>query len=166
MLTYAQDSGTLYDAAGKVLGHGWAGRGDCLNRPDRQCEKSLGPLPRGRYRILAPRDDPKMGLYVLPLAPVGDETATPFAWLCNRAGFAIHGHTADHPLLSSDGCIIQERPTREAIWSSGDRDLVVVGTCYAVMTNMSAGTAGGRETELAKFLQDLPDIGARKLTAG
>ena len=129
MLTYEQSSGDLYDADGNKLGHGWAGRGIGLNQPDAEYSPSLGPLPQGTYKMLTPADTATHGPYVIWLEPQPDDSGT-FAWMHGRSGFGMHGFNAGHPLTSSDGCIIQERPTRERAWQiateTGDYLLKVV----------------------------------------
>jgi hypothetical protein len=43
-----------------------------------------------------------------------------------RSAFRIHGAALENPELSSDGCIIQQRSVREAVWNSGDHQLEVI----------------------------------------
>jgi hypothetical protein len=81
----------------------------------------IGPIPRGLWSIAPPRDTPAHGPYVLPLIPHADTDC------CGRDGFLIHGdevaHAGEH--LASEGCIILDLATREAVWNSGDHVLQV-----------------------------------------
>lgn len=88
---------------------GYAGRGGCKNAP--RCEKvqSRGPLPRGFYRVGAPRHHPRLGPLALPLHPLR------VTEMYGRSGFYIHGDSAKDPGNASHGCIILPRASREAI---------------------------------------------------
>jgi hypothetical protein len=124
-LVYEQASGRmLLREAGKydTLAVGYSGsrsRGG-KNDPGKQCVKSTGPIPRGRYSIGAPFTGPSP--YSLPLTP------DPANDMCGRSGFLIHGDSISHPGDASDGCIILTRPEREAIVKTGLKLLIVVDT--------------------------------------
>jgi hypothetical protein len=89
------------------------------NDPSKQCEKGVGPIPRGRYTIGAPEPGPSP--YSLRLTP------DPSNDMCGRSGFLIHGDSIAHPGDASDGCIILSRAEREAIVKTGLRLLFVTG---------------------------------------
>ncbi|AXF76794.1 DUF2778 domain-containing protein [Erwinia tracheiphila] len=97
----------------------YAGARGFYNDPDFECEKNKGPLPRGRYRIEPPRDSDRTGRYTLPLTPNSANN------MCNRVAFAIHGDSIRDPGGASQGCIILKLKFREALWDSGDRELIV-----------------------------------------
>jgi hypothetical protein len=104
------------------MGHGcgYAGRGVGKNNPLMQNVSNVGPLPAGTYTIESPVDTETHGLYVLWLTP------DPMNEMFGRTGFGIHGDSIDNPGNASEGCIVLPRITREAIWESGDRQLLVV----------------------------------------
>lgn len=119
MWSFRQSSGELAHD-GSVVGYGWSGWGDGINIPAMQNMRTLGPLPRGKWKIEGPPEDSDThGKYILRLTP---EPETP---MFGRAGFLIHGRSAVKPFETSRGCLILERPIREQIWESGDRALLV-----------------------------------------
>lgn len=107
-MRYEQSTGKLFDED-KLVGIGWAGHLDGRNNPDMEGEKGIGPLPKGIYTIGDKRNDPHLGIEVFPLTP------DPKNFMFGRSGFYIHGANPSHPALSSDGCIIQPRVTRDYI---------------------------------------------------
>jgi hypothetical protein len=121
MWTFRQSSGALLDATGKCVATGYSGHGVGLNDGAMQNVVGIGPIPRGLWSIAPPRDTPAHGPYVLPLIPHADTDC------CGRDGFLIHGdevaHAGEH--LASEGCIILDLATREAVWNSGDHVLQV-----------------------------------------
>jgi hypothetical protein len=119
MWKYEQDSGAIIRPDGTLLGVGYSGQvPDGVNQPDKQCEKNIGPIPRGYYVIEAPLSKPNKPYY-MPLTP-DPETDT-----CGRDAFQIHGDNKDHN--ASTGCIIiSPKSLRVEIWESGDRWLRVV----------------------------------------
>jgi hypothetical protein len=122
MFTYDQASGVLTFADGRTA-KGWAGNneiGPDMNNPDAQFVKDHGPLCQGFYTIQGPFDDPHLGKLAFKLIPDADDD------LEGRGGFCIHGAEFAHPELSSDGCMIMDHPTRQAIADSGDTRLQVV----------------------------------------
>lgn len=120
MFTFQQSKGLIWSADGKIRSIGWAGQRDGKNNPIMQDVSKTGPLPCGTYTIGEPHDSPHTGKYTMDLTP--DPTNNMFG----RADFRIHGAAFENPELSSEGCIIQPRPVREAIWASGDRRLQVI----------------------------------------
>lgn len=121
MWTFSQSSGALTDAGGRHIATGYSGHGDGLNNPAMQDVPSVGPLPQGLYSLGAPVDHPELGPFAIPLIPhAGNQ-------MFGRDGFYLHGdevgHVGEH--LASHGCIVADRPAREAIWASGDHALKV-----------------------------------------
>jgi hypothetical protein len=122
---YSQTTGELRrsGAAGILDGpeeFGYSGNGVGKNNPERQDQRGVGPIPRGLWRILEPRDTDTHGPYVLPLTP--DPTTATFG----RSGFLIHGDSAAHLGEASEGCIILPRKMRRVIWESDDHELTVI----------------------------------------
>lgn len=110
MYVYSQSSGRLtWDGA--LIGTGYSGKGAGLNNPAMQTIRNIGPIPQGLYDITGPFYTDSHGPYVFRLTPLGDtDTFT-------RSAFLIHGdeieHVGEH--LASEGCIIQDRTTRNVI---------------------------------------------------
>jgi Protein of unknown function (DUF2778) len=119
MWKYEQESGAIIRPDGSLLAVGYSGRvPEGRNKPDQQCVKDVGPVPRGWYTIEEPRSKPKKPFY-MPLTP------NPGTDTCGRDAFQIHGDNQTH--TASTGCIvISPRSLREEIWESGDRTLRVV----------------------------------------
>lgn len=91
------------------LASGYAGTKHGRNNPDAQCEKAVGPIPRGRWVLARPRDHAQLGQYAIGLTPdLATET-------CGRSGFYIHGDSAKRPGDASRGCIVLHRTARECI---------------------------------------------------
>ncbi len=101
-----------------MVATGYSGKGDARNDGRREGERDIGPIPRGRYAIAAPRDSPNTGPYVMDLSPIGHDAL-------GRNDFQIHGPSAKNPHDSSRGCIILERKVRERIGKSGEKVLIV-----------------------------------------
>jgi len=114
---YSQSTGILKFNLSKVA-TGYAGHGNAKNNPAMEHVKNLGPIPRGEYKIQAPRASSRTGPYVLPLVPVGHNAL-------GRTHFQIHGDSRSNPGMASNGCIVMPRAIREKIWNSGIRKLKV-----------------------------------------
>lgn len=118
MYIWDQSSGQLYRAL--PVASGYAGRGEGKNDPADQARAGVGPIPQGRWRIVSIGDSPNTGPATIVLQPEpGTETF-------GRSAFRIHGDSRADPGNASHGCIILPRAVRDAIWQSGDRDLLVV----------------------------------------
>lgn len=117
---YHQTTGLLEHDGHAVLPRGYAGKGQWKYRADAQGISGRGPLPRGRYTVGAPFYHSHTGAYSLRLQPDAHNQ------MFGRSGFLIHGPNAQHPLDSSDGCIVVTRSIRHQIWHSGDHVLEVV----------------------------------------
>jgi len=118
MWTWDQSAGAL-SRAGKIW-RGYSGAGRGKNNPSMQAAQAVGPIPRGRWRITGKKDSPNTGPFTIVLEPEPDTDT------CGRSEFRIHGDSIAHPGTASHGCIILPRAVRDAIWASGDRDLIVV----------------------------------------
>lgn len=119
MWKYEQKSGAIIRPDGTLLAIGYSGRvPDGKNDPDKQCDKGVGPIPRGWYTIQAPMSNATKPFY-LPLKPnAGTDT-------CGRSAFQIHGD--NKASQASTGCIVvSPKALRQKIWDSDDRLLRVV----------------------------------------
>src|ERR1700710_2802910 len=121
MYTYHQSTGALLHNGIKLL-TGYAGHGIGLNNPAMQDKHDIGPLPLGKYRMIAIVDVPHTtGLGTIILDP------NPANLMFGRSGFRIHGDNSLNNRTASDGCIIAGHlQDRTAIFSSGDHDLEVL----------------------------------------
>jgi hypothetical protein len=125
MWKYVQSSGDLFKDA-DYIETGYSGANpEGKNQPDKECQKNVGPIPRGWYRILGPKDKPTA--VTLPLKPDDPDHCRP-----RRTGFLIHGDNETG--TASRGCIILSRRTREKIRDSGDVRLQVVRQSSATET--------------------------------
>lgn len=119
-LLYRQFEGSFHGVAQDIFS-GYSGAGEGKNNPAMQQVHNVGPIPQGKYSIVGePFDSPDHGPFVLRLEP------DPTNEMYGRAGFLIHGDNVHSPGTASEGCIILPRYAREAIWSSGQRELEVV----------------------------------------
>lgn len=113
---YHQGTGRL-ERGGVTVATGYSGAGNGRNNPGMESMQSIGPIPRGNYRIETPRDSAQTGPHVMPLTPVGHNAL-------GRTSFQIHGDNATND--ASTGCIILPRSVRDTISLSGDNELEVV----------------------------------------
>jgi Protein of unknown function (DUF2778) len=117
MWFYVQSSGDLF-LDGVYIETGYSGANpEGKNKPDKECSKNVGPIPRGYYSIKAEQGTPSP--VALPLLADDPNYCSPA-----RSGFLIHGDNATG--TASTGCIILSRKTREKIRDSGDIRLRVV----------------------------------------
>ena len=118
MWKWDQSAGEL-SRNGKFIARGYSGANIGKNNPDLESKVATGPIPRGVWKIHAPRNSANVGPFAMPLTPVGHKAH-------GRSAFMIHGDSAKKPGQASKGCIILPRNVREMIWNSGDHDLTVV----------------------------------------
>lgn len=116
---YQQKTGRLIGPDGKVWATGYSGHDEGVNNPAKESIRSVGPIPRGFWKIGAPYKSANVGPYALPLEPVGHNAL-------GRSAFRIHGDNSKGDRSASHGCIIVPRAIREKIWASGIRTLQVV----------------------------------------
>jgi len=106
-MVYEQSTGNFY-ISGVFLERGFAGvAGEHQNNPASQCMKNIGPLPRGRYRMVPNIGSTKYVDSIL-LFPF------PENYMCNpvRDEFLIHGDNRKFPRTGSTGCIVLSHPAR------------------------------------------------------
>lgn len=111
-LVFEQASGRLLLAdnqdARAALCLGYSGHGDNRNNPDAEALRASGPIPRGLWRVGAPRDHSTLGAFAFPLEPVDHKAH-------GRTAFYIHGDNRKADGSASTGCIIAPRFARECI---------------------------------------------------
>jgi len=109
--SYSQRDGTIAVVNGDwfaPLFVGSAGREAGRNSPAHQCEKNVGPLPVGDYRMRIV-DHPRFASPAIRLDPIGTPEGATLPRTIGRSGFYIHGGTV------SQGCILLQWTEREAI---------------------------------------------------
>jgi hypothetical protein len=122
---YSQSTGDLEHVVDgsvvvTVAAAGYSGHQRGLNNPELEGVRSVGPIPRGLWRIGAPFDSDALGPFVLPL------TRDPHEPPLDRHGFAIHGDNYQRNRSASHGCIVMARRIREMIHDEDDAELEVV----------------------------------------
>lgn len=127
MYTYSQSTGRI-TANGTWEGSGYSGHGIGLNNGALEAEVGLGPIPKGRWRIVSwtpgethyiDHNGHDLGPIVAILEPVGHDAH-------GRTGFRIHGDNEAMNHTASDGCIVDPRNVRQNWRASKDLDLEVI----------------------------------------
>lgn len=142
-LSFEQTTGKLWHGA-LFLGVGYSGHGPGLGNPAMEKVVGVGPIPRGLYRIGAPKSPPDhLGPLAMPLVPIvlvgadgltdvqrrdlGAAIAAGFPY--GRSAFFLHGDNALMNHTASDGCIVAGhliRLTVDAARAVGDDVLEVI----------------------------------------
>lgn len=126
MNTFKQTTGEFFDSSQELEGIGYAGRDAGKNNPAMEGVKGIGPLPRGHYKAVELFEHhPTVGRYALRLEPDAETRTRIIAYGRDPDSFFCHGDSNEHPGLASHGCIVQQRPLREKIWTV-DRDIEVI----------------------------------------
>lgn len=118
MWKYVQETGQMFQNT-TLIDAGYSGSKVGKNNPAMECEKNVGPIPRGYYTIQGQVSKPTA--VTLPLSADDPDYCKP-----PRDGFLIHGDNSSG--TASTGCIVLKRSTRERIRDSGDTRLQVVAT--------------------------------------
>lgn len=122
MWTYHQNPPRMINAHGVEQQHQvlYSGHGAGLNNPFMETVAGVGPIPKGRWRIVGwDAHHGELGPLVAILEPVGHNAH-------GRSLFREHGDNAAANHSASDGCIIADHVLRQAHHDSGDLDLEVV----------------------------------------
>ena len=119
MWTYSQATGEIRSPE-MPEGSGYSGFGEGLNNGALEAEADTGPIPKGRWEIVAWHDTYEdKGPVVAQLEPIGHDAY-------GRSGFLIHGDNSEVNHTASHGCIIAIRAIRQAWRASQDHDLMVI----------------------------------------
>lgn len=119
MIDYGQKSGKL-GLDGQYLGMAYSGHNGGINNPAMEADAGVGPIPRGRWKIVAwLNTHPILGPCVAQLEPDGHDAH-------GRSGFFIHGDNARLNHSASHGCIVANRFIRNRLRDSGETELTVV----------------------------------------
>lgn len=125
---YSQSTGCLYlcdrQDVRTLVATGYSGAAGHINRAESEQLKSLGPIPRGVWRLGSKFNHARLGPASIPLTPVEE------AKVFGRSDFWIHGDNSRKNGTASRGCIILDRKTRDTIDAlrvgSGVRTLTVI----------------------------------------
>lgn len=124
MWIWSQSAGTL-SRDGQLVSRGYSGKGRGVNNPAMQGVRGVGPIPRGRWKLVNRYDSKNVGPFTITLHAV-DATPDDTHDATGRGAFRIHGDSIRAPGTASKGCIILPRNIREMMWRSGDHDLEVI----------------------------------------
>jgi hypothetical protein len=125
MVRFQISTGKITADDGSTIGTGYAGAPGAVNDPSKCGLTDVGPLPPGIWAMGQPENDPKTGVFSIPLwmlagDPMGRDCETP-------GNFRWHGdNAAKPPQSSSEGCLVSDHPSRLAGWSDPDHQLTVV----------------------------------------
>lgn len=125
MWVWDQSAGTL-SLNGQLVSRGYSGKGRGKNNPALQGLRGIGPLPRGRYRIGAPRDSERTGKFVMDLYPIDGTPNDTVHDATGRSAFQIHGDSVSRPGEASSGCIILPLAIRQRVARQRALNLEVV----------------------------------------
>ena len=124
---YSQSLGHLYLCDSQdvraLVAKGYSGAVGHQNRTESEQLRSLGPIPRGVWRLDAAFSHARLGPQAIPLTPVEERKAF------GRSEFFIHGDNSRGDGSASQGCIILDRKTRDVVdflFRKGVRTLTVV----------------------------------------
>ena len=127
MWVYDQSDGRFYHQINNAdmgsctfVAQGYSGKAWAKNNPKAENAKSMGPIPKGMWKIGAAYDSKNVGPRAIILEPM-EGTRT-----YGRSAFRIHGDSIRNPGTASRGCIILPRNVRERIIKSSDKILRVV----------------------------------------
>ncbi len=115
---YSQKTGKL-TLDGKEVGKGYSGHGEGKDNPDKEAVKNVGPILAGLWKIGEVFKHDTKGPIVMRLTPDGHAAH-------GRTGFLIHGDNPKMNGTASEGCIILDKKTRQAVANSGTTRLRVV----------------------------------------
>jgi len=123
--TFEIVTGKMFNPAGTFVSAGYSGGNkgrnpEGVDNPADEGIPNVGPLPEGLYTFGTPVDHSQLGPFAIPLIP------DPANDMRGRGNFFCHGDSTSLDHSASEGCIIQPRPTREAMWNSDDRSIQVV----------------------------------------
>lgn len=125
MWTYNQTTGELA-RDGNAQAKGYSGKGRGKNNPSLQGVRGVGPIPRGKWRMVNVYNSLNVGPFTITLHSLDDASIDDRHEATGRSAFRIHGDSIRAPGTASKGCIILPRAVRERMWRSKDHDLLVV----------------------------------------
>lgn len=126
MWKYSQETGELRRNGNLVSTIGYSGKGRGKNNPSLQGAAGVGPIPKGRWKMVSMYDSKNVGPRTIMLHAVDVHPTDDIHDPTGRSSFRIHGDSIKSPGTASRGCIILPRVIRERMWNSKDHDLEVV----------------------------------------
>lgn len=122
-MIYEQQTGKLWDSSDAVIGIGYSGAPEGKNNPAMEGVENVGPIPCGKYTIKGPPwNSDKHGPYCLRLAPDDETRARILSLGRDPNSFLMHGDKIGALGTASEGCIILDKGTREAVWAANATD--------------------------------------------
>lgn len=119
MIYYNQRTGVITrDSA--LLGIAYSGHDEGLNNPAMESVRMIGPIPRGLWRMLEPRDSKTTGKYTIPLIMVRGDSF-------KRDLFRVHGDNRYVNKSASHGCVVAMYKTRVEMYTTSGDKLITVG---------------------------------------
>jgi len=118
-LVYSQSDGRLMDMEDRLVGQGYSGAPDYVNKPEFQDKVDKGVIPEGTYTIgevIVSRVDGRgMGPDVIKLEPDAATAERIRAMGRDPNTFYIHGDNQKKNQSASEGCIIMDQEYRKAL---------------------------------------------------
>lgn len=111
---------------GSFIAKGYSGRGRGKNNPSMQAAVGIGPIPAGRWRMVAVKNSLNTGPFTITVHAIDGTPNDDRHDDTGRGAFRIHGDSIRDPGNASHGCIILPRVVRERLWASKDREIEVV----------------------------------------
>lgn len=117
MIAYNSQTGRV---TGEVTGQGYSGHDAGLNNPNMEQLRGIGPIPRGKWKILRWDDHHgEKGPIVAVLEPDGWDAY-------GRSDFLIHGDNPEANHSASHGCIIMNHDIRTVWRATGIMEFEVI----------------------------------------
>ena len=132
--TFNQTKGWLDKDGILVSKDCYSGFMEGFNNPSLEMVEGVGPLPSGPWKIYGPpKNDPKLGEYVLTLTPATSSfRARIVAMGRDPDSFRCHGKPMPPADINSGshGCLCADKVTRTRMYQSGDTDLEVISGLF------------------------------------
>ncbi len=122
---WRQSTGELLQG-GKLISRGYSGAARGRNNPALQGVAGIGPIPRGRWRMVEVYNSRRVGPFTITVHALDETRPDDTHEATGRSAFRIHGDSIRAPGAASKGCIILPRAIREMMWRSGNRELEVI----------------------------------------
>lgn len=121
-----QSEGKLYsDTKKNLVSSGYSGAGRGKNNPSLQNLQGIGPIPRGKWKMIRVYNSNSVGPFTIELMAL-DEKLNDIHEASRRSAFRIHGDSIKNAGNASRGCIILPRAVRERMWKSKDKIIEVI----------------------------------------
>lgn len=125
MWTYKIQTGELF-RNDQFVAKGYSGHEWGKNNPAAQAAPRIGPIPVGKWRMVALYDSANVGPRAIRLDAADMSPGNDRHDGTGRSAFRIHGDNIHAPGKASHGCIILPRAIRLKMWRSDDHELEVI----------------------------------------